>query len=276
MREHRVALDGGATVTVEEAGEGPAILLMHAGVSERHMWDPLWVWLPYEFRVARWDWRGYGDTAHVPGPFSYADDVLRIMDTLGLERATLVGCSFAGAVGLQVTIEHHERVERLVAIGTGVPGFEGENPPAVDAMLEGAEAAFARDDPAAALALMEKAWLIGPRRNPEQVDAAYLARARELLARADRPDNGAAFADSDWTAIGRLHEIRVPTLVVVGDEDVPAIRQACELVAREVAGAHLETIAGAAHLPSLERPQALEAVLRAWLSATARSIRPQT
>ena len=265
MRTHAVELDGGLTLTVEEEGEGPPFLLLHAGVSERHMWDPQWRWLPSRFRAVRWDWRGYGDTPHVPGPYSYAADVVRVLDALGIERATLMGCSFAGGVEIQVAIEHPDRVERLVVVGTGLPGFEAKEPPEVERLFAQMGDAFAREDVETALGLAERLWLVGPRRSAADVDAGYLGRARELLWRSDRPDNGATFADADWSAIGRLGEIRAPTLVVVGDEDVPGIIEACERLAAEVPNVRFERIAGAAHLPNLERPQAFDAILRDWL-----------
>jgi 3-oxoadipate enol-lactonase len=268
VKTHEIELSGGARVTVEEEGAGPAMLLMHAGVSERHMWDPQWQWLSADHRVVRWDWRGFGDTPHVPGPFSYADDVVRIMDALALTRATLIACSFAGGVALQAALERPGRVERLVLLGSGAPGFEGTNPPAVEKLFTDTEEAFGRGDVETALALLERTWLVGPGRTADEVDPTYLETARTLLHRADRPDDGAIFADGDFSAVGRLGEIRVPTLVVVGDEDVPDTIQQCELLAREVPGARLARMAHTAHLPNLERPKEFDAILRPWLEAT--------
>ena len=90
MVEHRIELAGGVTLHVEEDGHGPALLLLHAGVADRHMWDAQWAWLSQSFRVVRWDWRGFGETPHVPGPFSYTDDVVRVMDALNIAQAMLM------------------------------------------------------------------------------------------------------------------------------------------------------------------------------------------
>lgn len=271
MQVHEVTLQGGVRLQVEEAGSGPAVLLMHAGVSERHMWDPQWAWLQERYRVLRWDWRGFGETPHVPGPFSYAADVVTIMDQLGIDRATLVGCSFGGSVAIKVAMEHPERVARLVLVGSGLPGFEGENPPQVLRMFEEVDEALARDDAPRALSLMEQLWLIGPRRTAADVDQAYLSRANELLQAADRPDNGAVSQDRGWSALGGFGQIKVPVLVVVGEEDLPEIMACAREMARLLPPAEVRTIAGAAHLPNLERPQAFDEVLRPWFAETDRA-----
>ncbi len=265
LRTHEIELSGGVTATVEETGAGPAFFLLHAGVSDRHMWDPQWAWLGERFRVLRWDWRGHGDTPHVPGPFSYADDVLRVMDRLGIAQAIFMGCSFGGGICLRIALEHPERVQRLALVASNLPGFEGGNPPEVQELLSAADDAVASGDSRRALALMERLWLVGPGRDPVDVDPGYLARARELLARTDRPENGAECLDGNWSALGQIASLRVPTLLVVGDEDVPEIRRAAVEMRRLIHGAHYAVIEGAAHLPNLERSEDFDAVLRAWL-----------
>ncbi len=270
VRIHRVELAGGAALSVEETGEGPALLMLHAGVADRHMWDGQWDWLQRSFRVVRWDWRGFGDTPHVPGPFSYADDVLRVMDALGLPQATLMGCSFGGSVAIQVAAQHPERVERLVLVGSGLPGYEAANHPEVQRLFAEEEEARTTGDQERAMALMEQLWLVGPNRRADQVDASYLARARQLLARTDRPDNGATSLDRDWSALEMLHEIQIPVLAVVGEEDVPDIVQAAQVLAKALPKVRLERLEDAAHLPNLERPRAFDAILADWLAQTGR------
>ena len=268
MRAERIELAGGAAMDVEVAGEGPALLLLHAGVSERHMWDHQWEWLQHGFTVVRWDWRGFGTTPHVPGPFSYADDVIRVMEALNIAQATLMGCSFGGSVAIQTGVQHPERVERLVLVGSGVPGYEFTNSPEVEALFSEAEAALGREDRAAFLDLMERIWLVGPNRTADQVDAQYLKRARELLARAYLPENGAVSQDAEWSAQGRLSEIQVPVLVIVGDQDVPDILDGARVLDEALPNVSLEVLEDAAHLPNLERPRQFDAILSEWLAET--------
>ena len=269
MRTHRVSLEGGASVEVEDAGQGPCLLMLHAGVADRHMWDGQWQWLQHGYRVVRWDWRGFGDTAHVPGSFSYADDVRRIMETLEISVATVIGCSFGGGVAIQVAIQYPARVERLALVGSGISGYDASNPPEVEAMFAEVDDAMARGDTRRVTDLMEKLWLVGPSRQVTDVDPAYLTHARDLLARADRPDNGAVSRGDKWSALGHLPHLTIPTLIVVGDQDVPDIISAAQYLAGVLPKARLEIIENAAHLPNLERPGPFDTLLGDWLKETA-------
>ncbi len=260
-----VTLSGGVVAQVEEAGRGPAIIMLHAGVSERHMWDRQWEWLSRSMRVVRWDQRGFGETPHVPGSFSYSADVLTVMDGLGIEQAVIMGCSMGGATAIKVAVEHPERVTGLVLSGPGVPGYDFDTPADLQELFAEGEQAFAQDDADRALKIMEKVWLIGPGRSLEAVDPAYLARARELLRQADRPDEGAESLDVEWSAQGRLESLAAPTLVIVGSEDVAPVLQGAAMLGKTLPNARYEVIDNAAHLPNLERPRQFDALLSEWL-----------
>ncbi len=265
MIEHRVKLAGGVTLHVEEDGHGPALLLLHAGVADRHMWDAQWAWLSRSFRVVRWDWRGFGETPHVPGPFSYTDDVLRVMDALNIAQAVLMGCSFGGAVAIQAAVEHPEQVAGLVLVGAGLPGYAGENPPEVERLFAEAEAAGQRGDGRTVMTLMEQLWLVGPERRAAEVDQVYLERARQLLTQAFRPQNGAESQDEEWSALDRLAEITIPVLLIVGERDVPDIVGAARFMADRLPMARFELIEEAAHLPNMERSGQFDGILGDWL-----------
>lgn len=268
VRTHPVQVPGPLSINVEEVGQGPWFLMLHAGVADRHMWDRQWEWLSYSHRVVRWDWRGFGDTVHVPGPFSYANDVIAIMDQLDIASTRLMGCSFGGAVAIQVAIQHPSRVDGLVLVGSGVPGYEASNPPHVENLLVEADQALEQGDTRRFMHLMEQLWLVGPGRQIADVDPAYLARARKLLARAGQPDNGAISEDREWSALDRLSTVAVPSLIIVGDQDVPDIVTTAHYLRDTLPNARLETIANAAHLPNLERPRHFDALLSEWLAET--------
>lgn len=141
-----VTLTGDVTVPVEEAGRGLAIILLHSGVSDRHLWDQQWEWLSRSLRVVRWDQRGFGDTPHVAGPYSYADDVLTVMDALDIPGAVIMGCSMGGAIAIKVAAEHPGRVVGLVLSGTGVPVYEFDLAEDIQALFADAETAFWQGD----------------------------------------------------------------------------------------------------------------------------------
>ncbi len=118
------------------------------------------------------------------------------------------------------------------------------------------------------MALMEQLWLVGPGRTAHQVDPVYLEQARRLLARTDRPANGAESRDAGWSALDRLSGIAAPVLLVVGNQDVPDVLQAAEFMVNRLPTARLAMMEDVAHLPNMERSAAFDAILRDWLAAT--------
>lgn len=253
----------GTSLTVEDAGNGPAIVFLHAGVADRRMWDPQFDWLSTSFRVIRWDARGFGSTPHVPGPFSYAADVLAVMDALKVSRATLIGCSFGGSTAIRVGLDNPDRVARLVLIGTGLHGFIPAGPqPAIAKDIEAAEVAGDREQ---LLALEEKLWILGAARDEGQVDPTFLALCRDMLRAGLQPDNGATSQDRLTSDVGRVSELRMPVLLVVGDQDAEAIHDVARLLFSEVPRIHTKVISDSTHLPSLERPEQFNAILAGWL-----------
>ena len=88
------------------------------------MWDPQWVEWPRDLRVTRMDFRGFGHSERPEGTFSHGDDVLAVLDALGLERPILVGASFGGRVALEVALARPDRVGGLVLAGAGLPDHD--------------------------------------------------------------------------------------------------------------------------------------------------------
>ncbi len=266
MTVHHLLLREGLSLKVEDQGEGRPIVMLHAGVSERHMWDAQWPWLVSRMRAIRFDWPGFGETPQVPKEFSYAGDVLHVLDALDIPQATLMGCSFSGGVAIQVALQHPERIERLVLVSSGVPGYQASyHNPDLDALFSEADQAFLHGESARALELMEKIWLIGPNRHADAVDMGYLQRARALLQASDRPDEGAVFVDQDFSAVGALDRIRAPILVIVGDEDVPEVIESAQYLAQSCPNVELHEIHDAAHLPNMEKPEEFNHILFPWL-----------
>ena len=96
LQTGKVHLDG-ADLYYEMAGEGPSLVLAHAGFLDRRMWDDQFPVLAQHYRVVRYDRRGFGNSTLTPGPFSHRRDLYQLLEFLGIERAHLLGCSIGGA-----------------------------------------------------------------------------------------------------------------------------------------------------------------------------------
>jgi pimeloyl-ACP methyl ester carboxylesterase len=251
----------------ELAGAGAPLVLVHAGICDSRMWDPQWVSFASGHRAARCDLRGFGRSPLAPGRFSHPGDLIELLDELALGPATLVGASLGGGVALQVAVARPELVSALVLVGSGVRGHDWSED--VERAWAAEEDAFERGDLDAAVDVSLRIWVDGPRRAPDQVDPEVRAKVAEMirrtyeLARAEPAAEEEALVDDVGA---RLGEIRAPALVITGDLDVPDVQALAERFERELPHARRATIAGAAHLPSMERPTEFERLVLDFLA----------
>ena len=230
------------------------------------MWQPqVDVLQTASYQVLAPDLRGFGQRVLEPVPFSYVRDVEALLDG----PAAVVGCSLGGRVALELAVLRPELVERLVLIAPALPGWEWSDETRAGWAEE--EAAFERGDVEAAAEATLRLWVDGPHRSPETVDSAMRSEVRAMVLRSyelqqDAWDAGAVEEEIlDPPVSGRLGEISCPTLVLVGDEDVADMRAIAAHVAHSVPGARLVNVPETAHLPSLERPDEINAHLLAFL-----------
>ena len=254
------------TIAYEVTGAGPPVLLIHEGVADRRMWRGQVPVLAAGWTVVAVDLRGFGDTPNPTAEFSHVEDVREVLDELGIERAAVVGGSLGGRVALELALAHPGRVERLVLCPPALPDWEWSQ--TVRDGWQAEEDAYEAGDLDRATEANVELWAVGPRRRAEDVDP----EVRELVRTMQRhaydlpaPDPWPEEAKLDPPASARLGEIRVPTLVVVGDEDVEDFQRIAELVAAGIAGARLVVIHDAAHVVALERPEEFNQALLAFL-----------
>jgi 3-oxoadipate enol-lactonase len=252
---------------VEAAGpaDSSAVLFLHAGIADSRMWDAEFAALQATHRVVRIDLRGYGRSSVPNGPFSYHGDVVAALDSLGIERATLVGCSFGGSVALDVAVSYPERVAGLVLVAPSI-GTGGESPE-IRAFGEREEAAIERGDLDGATEENLRFWVDGPHRGPDQVDPklrAFVGAMQRAAFDIPMPD-GAKAAKPEPPVRDRLGDIKTRTLVLIGSLDVAHVQGVARRVAAEVPGARLQVMEGTGHLPSLEKPGPWLETLRGFL-----------
>jgi pimeloyl-ACP methyl ester carboxylesterase len=228
------------------------------------MWDAEYADLASRFRVVRMDLRGFGCSPHSPGPFAYHEDVAEVLRAAGIERAVLVGCSFGSTVAIETALAHPGLVVRLVLVS---PSLGAEESGEMIRFGEAEEALLERGDLDGATELNLRMWVDGPHRKPDQVAPGVRERVRVMQREAfamETPE-GVARVRLEPPAGQRLAEIRVPTLIVVGALDAPFILDAAERLTRGILGARRVVVPGAAHLPTLEQPEAFRAALEEFL-----------
>lgn len=243
----------------ESAGSGEPVVLIHGGQMDRRMWDPQFDSWSRKYRVVRYDVRGYGRSATPTVPYSDVDDLLAVLDALAIPKAHLVGLSLGGRIAIDFTLVHPDRVASLAAVAAGLSGFEfsaGNWPQQMRAAQEGGGEAAA------------ELWLKDPYMAPAMEHPELAPRIRALVL-----ENGREWLQNPLLskrltppAAKRLAEIRVPTLVVVGDRDVPDMQKVADQLAAEVKGSRKVVIAGAGHIVNLERPAEFDRAVLGFLA----------
>lgn len=248
---------GEASIGYEAAGEDPPLVLVHAGIADRTMWEPqVEPFTAAGYRVIRYDLRGFGDSTLPPGPFSNIDDLRGVLEHLGIRSARLAGVSLGGRIALELALACSELVESLVLVGAGLREWEWSDD--IRRFGQEEDELLDRGEIEAAVELNLHTWVDGPARSPEEVDRCVRERVGEMQRRAFEiglpvPDAGPE-APFDPPVSARLAEIRCPTLVVVGELDQPDILRIADLLAAEIPGARKAILPGTAHVPSMEKP----------------------
>lgn len=244
----------GARIYYEVEGQGPALTLVHAGVAHLRMWDPQVTAWGDRFRIVRHDERGFGRTLTEDVPYSNADDLLHVLDHLGVEQTHLLGTSRGGVIALDFAIQHPDRVRSLILVASGLGGFDVDDPRLMDVWpeMERLEEAHEWD---ALVELETKLWTDGPGQPSDRVDPEIRRKMVEWNLENYRAEQVANKVQRmDPPAVERLGEITVPALVTWGTLDELGVLDAGRKLTEEIRGARSHVFEGVAHMVSLERP----------------------
>src|SRR5258707_10999259 len=108
----------------EVAGDGPVLVLAHAGVADRRMWDAQFLVFAEHYHVIRFDFWGFDKSTTPDGPFSLHQDLYQLLQYLNVEQAHLIGCSLGGRVCIDLALEHPRLASSLILVGSGLSGYE--------------------------------------------------------------------------------------------------------------------------------------------------------
>lgn len=260
---HRPApVDGrtAAGIAYDVRGAGAPVVLIHGAFLDRRQWDPQRP-LERELALIRYDTRWHGRSAGALAPFAAADDLLGVLDTLGVPDATLVGLSNGARIAVEFALTYPDRVNALVLVS---PEVEGLAPTEYPAFWKDLATALARGnlDAAATVLAHSPVMTVGA------VDSAWIRQ----LVRQHAPvfaGNRAFERRPTPSALDRLGDIRVPTLVVTGGADLLDIRRAGREIASRVPGAVLMEFDDAPHLLTVTHRERFNQALLAFLARAA-------
>ena len=245
-----------AGIAYDVRGRGPVVVLITGSNLDRRMWAREAEWLASGHTVVRYDLRAHGASDTAKAPFSHLDDLLSLLDELDIRKATLIGLSAGSTIAIDAALAVPARIERLVLAGPSIGGYVPKERPPFTADL--IAALQARDYKKAGEVLLATPVFAAPPESQALVRQMVMANdrlwtiPRELMqAPAKR-------------AIDHLDELRVPTLVLIGEQDA-AQREQAEILAKRIPGARLIVVPGGGHLLNLTSPEAFRDAVEGFL-----------
>lgn len=253
----------GGMLYYEVRGEGPAVVLVHGFTLDCRMWDPQFSVFSKHFKVIRYDVSGFGRSSSWEEGvgFMHARDLRALLESLSVSCAHVIGLSMGGHVATDLTALYPDSSASLVAVDSSLVGFRFSE--AFSGFLASLPGIARRDGVAAAKeAFMRHSLFSSAMRDPE-----VAARLREIEG---------DYSGWHWLhtvperfpeppTIERLSSIAVPTLVVVGEHDIPDFQVIADVLSGGIRGARKLVLTGTGHMCNLENPGLFNAEVMRFL-----------
>lgn len=251
----------GSKLYYEECGNGPqAVVLVHDGVLHSAAWDDVWPEFCKHFHTIRYDRRGYGQSPAATAGYFATDDLATLLRHLRITRAAIVGSSHGGEISINFTLDHPDIVQQLVLVGAVVGGVpyskhfleRGEvlGRPLEKGDVQGAIAAAAKDK-----------YLVASGN-----DAAK-KRMAEILSASPQDLTHPELELPPKPALPRLHDIRIPTLLLVGDADIPDVHAHAGAIEAGIPTARRVVISNVGHVMYIEKPAEFSRIVIRFLES---------
>ena len=252
---------GGGRLYYEIAGKGRTVVFIHGGLADSRMWDDQFKKFAKNFRVVRYDLRGFNRSDFPKAAFSHVDDLYALLKFLKIEKASFIGSSLGGMIAADFALEHPEMVEKLVFSAAGLRGDRQPRNPQSAAVYKAAEEK--------GMKTAIEMWMEHPFFLAGKTDAEFRRRSEQMLA-----DNYKYWGPTPepiplrWSkqmTIDRLSEIKAPTLVIIGDRDLPGLLTIADTLATKIGGAKKEVIANVSHHLNMENPREYNRIVMDFL-----------
>jgi pimeloyl-ACP methyl ester carboxylesterase len=253
----------GAQLVYDVVGDGPAVVLVHGFGLDMRMWDLQIEDLAQSFRVVRYDCRGFGRTGPFDPsvPYTHSADLVALLDHLAISEAALVGLSFGGRVAMQTALLAPERTRALVlldAVLEGVP-WDPESMDALEEVKRGVKDAGVNGG--------REAWMRHPLVAPARENLDLAHQLTRMIG--DYPGQHWLGLDphrsDEASPIDALSTLMMPTMVVVGDRDVPCFIAMADTLAVGIPGAVYHRVPNAGHMVNMEAPAIVNRLLVEFL-----------
>jgi 3-oxoadipate enol-lactonase len=254
--------DGGR-VWYQQAGQGPAVLLLHAGGADHRMWDGHLERFAQTYHTVRIDLPGAGASPFPDKPYTPNELFEQLLDALGIQRVALVGVSAGGGLAIDFAIEAPQRTWALVVVASGPRGIDDLQP---DPRMQAFSQAIAAGDRDRAAELFIDMW--APLRTSPELDGRIRRMVHDSIGMLEVRPRGLLRMPA-WSAAERLGEIGVPTLAIWGDRDLPEVGLVGERLVAGVPGARHIVLHGVDHFVPMRAPEPFAREVLAFLDQAA-------
>lgn len=254
---------GNDSIFFETLGSGKVIILIHDGLIHREVWDSQFSLFSKDYRVIRYDRRGYGKSSPASGTYSNLEDLSALFTQLKIDKACLIACSSGGALAIDFTLKHPPMVRSLVLVGAVVGGFSytrhfnrrGGYFPNDLTDIQKIRLYYASDDP----------YAIYRENNAAKEKAIELVKKypQEVY-------NPPSYSHQSTPTFQRLNEIKIPALILVGEFDIPDVHAHAGVINAGILNSKRKIIPKAGHLIPMEQPDLFNETVIKFLNDTAK------
>lgn len=256
----------GTRLYYETAGSGFPLVLIHGGLMDRRMWDGQIEPFGRDYRVIRYDVRGYDRSDKPRGRFSHIEDLYQLLKFLKVDKAHILGLSMGGQIAIDFALDHPGMTASLIPVASAMSGFPYRNAEKMESKYEAIFAAAREGQMDLAVErTLQLPFFVPVKSDPSirekmkiMIKANFMSWASSQAQYADWPEPSA------YERIGRL---RAPTLILVGDHDVSDIQAVADRLAAAVPGAKKVVIRDAGHHLNMENPEAFNRAVLEFLKA---------
>jgi len=243
-------------IYVEETGKGDPVILLHGGLLDHRMWQKQVDDLSKSFRIITIDMPGHGQTVDGDSTIMMNEVLLKVLDSLKIDKANLVGLSLGGVAVTDFAVAHPDRCDKIVLAAPGLVGWDFKEDSVLAKQDEDRRKTFEEKDTLGFAESFVQSWTDGPQRSPDQVNEKVRARVKQCVF-----ENIKRHQFRHWPGFTEhppasevLDSIKSPVLIIVGNIDMKDIIMITNLMESKIPNVRKITLDGVAHMVNLENP----------------------
>ena len=241
--------------------------MIHAGFLDSRMWDDQFQLFAKSVRVIRYDVRGFGRSSKPTEEYSDAEDLFALLKHLNIESTSILGISNGGRIALDFVSVHPSMVNRLILVSPGIRGYKSSGPEEdrewkeLDKKMDLQDLAISENRIDDAVNIDLKVWA-SAQGTPSKNRILKIATANSHIHK--NPPNHLQ-KSPEPPAFTKLDQIRIPTILIVGDQDVKGMQTMTKRLHELIPGSELRVIRGADHIANMSRPEEFNAIVSSFL-----------